>query len=376
MKQPAFNALLKQAAARLDAFDFGEALKLYNQANKLKPGNAAAQMGMAVVFNRTGESATALVILQKLWQAVQAKDAKVKKVTQSEIMAQVGMAFEQLGQTEQALGCYRLSSKIFSNESILRKIESLTKASAVSAPFEQLLKHAQALVNQGNMDDAARTYRAALILNADSDKGLHGLADCLRQMNDLTGALQCAQQAILLKPDDAVYQNTLGLIYLQKNETSKSIKVLQRALKLSPKYAAAYINLGVAYKRIDKLSDAVKAYETAIKLRPDMPQAHNNLGNVFNLLGDKVSAKQQYEIAIKLQPDYQDAIKNLKELTEGADKVEVKKKSPIPKPKKTAAKQVPKKTAAKKVVTKAAKKAVKKSATQSAKKPSVKVKSK
>lgn len=314
MKQPAFNALLKQAAAKLDAFDFGEALKLYNQANKQKPGNAAAQMGMAVVLNRTGESANALVILQKLWQTVQAKEAKVKKETQSEIMAQVGFAFEQLGQAQQALGCYRLAYKIISSETLLKKIESLTNASAISAPFEQLIKHAQALANEGNLVDATRTYKAALVLNSDSDIGLNGLADCLRQMNDLAGALQCVQQAILLKPDDAVYQNTLGLIYLQRDETAKAVKVFLRAIKLNSKFANAYINLGVAYKRIDKLSDAIKAYETAIKLKPEMPQAHNNLGNVLNLLGDKISAKKQYEIAIQLKPNYQDALHNLDEI--------------------------------------------------------------
>lgn len=326
MKQPAFNALLKQAAAKLDAFDFGEALKLYNQANNQKPGNAAAQMGMAVVLNRTGESANALVILQKLWQAVQAKEAKVKNETKSEIMAQVGLAFEQLGQTQQALGCYRLAYKIVSSETLLKKIESLSKASAISAPFEQLIKHAQALANEGNLVDATRTYKAALILNADSDIGLNGLADCLRKMNDLTGALQCVQQAILLKPDDAVYQNTLGLIYLQRDETAKAVKIFQRAIKLNSKFATAYINLGVAYKRIEKLGEAVKAYETAIKLRPDMPQAHNNLGNVFNLLSDKVSAKNQYEIAIKLQPNYQDALLNLKELNKLENKAQTRKK--------------------------------------------------
>jgi tetratricopeptide (TPR) repeat protein len=311
MKQPAFNALLKQAAAKLDAFDFGEALKLYNQANNQKPGNAAAQMGMAVVLNRTGESANALVILQKLWQAVQAKEAKVKKETQSEIMAQVGLAFEQLGQTQQALGCYRLANKIVSSETLLKKIEYLTAASAASAPFEQLIKHAQASANEGNLVDATRTYKAALVLNADSDIGLNGLADCLRQMNDLTGALQCVQQAILLKPDDAVYQNTLGLIYLQRDETAKAVKVFLRTIKLNSKFATAYINLGVAYKRIQKLSDAVKAYETAIKLRPDMPQAHNNLGNVYKIMKNKGLAIEHYKTALKIDPNYKDALNNL-----------------------------------------------------------------
>lgn len=316
MKQPAISALLKQAAAKLNAFDFGEALKLYNQANNQKPGNAAAQMGMAVVLNRTGESANALVILQKLWQAVQAKEAKVKKETQSEIMAQVGLAFEQLGQMQQALGCYRLAYKIFSSETLLKKIVSLSTASATSAPFEQLIKHAQALVNEGNLVNATRTYKAALIMNADSDICLNGLADCLRQLNDLTGALQCAQQAILLKPDDATYHNTLGLIYLQREETAKAVKVFLRAIKLNSKFATAYINLGVAYKRINKFSDAVKAYEMAIKLRPNMPQAHNNLGNVLNLMGEKILARKQYELAIKLQPNYKEAINNLRNINE------------------------------------------------------------
>jgi tetratricopeptide (TPR) repeat protein len=314
MKQPAFHALLKQATAKLDAFDFGEALKLYNQANNKKPGNAAAQMGIAVVLNRMGESANALVILQKLWQAIQAKEAKVKKETHSEIMAQVGLAFEQLGQTQQALGCYRLAHNIVSSETLLQKIESLTKASLVFAPFEQMINHAQALVNDGKLVDATRTYKAALILNPDSDICLNGIANCLRQLSDLAGALQCAQQAILLKPEDPVYQNTLGLIYLQNNQFTKAIKVFLRAIKLNKKYTDAYINLGVAYKSNNDLEKAIIANESAIKLRPDLPQPHNNLGNIYKIKNDLISAKKSYEKAIELDGNYLTARNNLKEI--------------------------------------------------------------
>jgi tetratricopeptide (TPR) repeat protein len=328
MKQPAFNALLKQAAARLEAFDFGEALKLYTQANSLKPGNAAAQMGMAMVFNRTGNSANALVILQKLWEAAQTKASKIKTETQSEIMAQVGIAFEQLGQKEQALACFLLAHNIYKSNNVLAKINSFSKDLINLTPLEQLVIQGHDQLDKGNFVEAAKIFKAALTLNIDSDKSLNGMADCLRQLNDLPGALQCVQQAILLNPDDAVYQNTLGLIYLQRNETTKAVKVFLRAIKLNKQFATAYINLGVAYKRLEKLSDAVKAYETAIKLRPDMPQAHNNLGNVFNLLGDKVSAKTQYEIAVKLHPNYIDAIKNLEEINKAQEKNSLAKKAP------------------------------------------------
>lgn len=320
MKQPTFNALLKQAAARLEAFDFGEALKLYTQANSLKPGNAAAQMGMAMVFNRTGKSANALVILQKLWEAAQTKTSKLKTETKSEIMAQVGIAFEQLGQNEQALACFHIAHSIYKSDTLLEKITFLSKGLINLTPLEQLLIQGQDQSEKGNFVDAARMFRAALSLNVDSDKALNGMADCLRQMNDLAGALQCIQQAILLKPDDAVYQNTLGLIYLQRNDTAKAVKVFLRAIKLNQKFASAYINLGVAYKRLEKLSDAVKAYETAIKLRPDIPQAHNNLGNALNLLGKKTMAKRHYKIAISLNPNYKDAANNLKNLYKSPNK--------------------------------------------------------
>jgi tetratricopeptide (TPR) repeat protein len=314
MKQPTFNALLKQGAARLEAFDFGEALKLYTQANSLKPGNAAAQMGMAVVFNRTGNSANALVILQKLWEAAQTKVSKIKTETQSEIMAQVGIAFEQLGQKEQALACFQLAHNIYKSDTLLEKISTISRGLINLTPLEQLLIQGQEELGKGNFVNATRLFKAALSLNIDSDKALNGMADCLRQLNELPGALQCVQQAILLKPDDAVYQNTLGLIYLQLNETTKAVKAFLRAIKLDQMFATAYINLGVAYKRLEKLSDAVKAYETAIKIRPDMPQAHNNLGNVYMILGEKILAKKQYENAIKINPNYKDALLNLKNI--------------------------------------------------------------
>jgi tetratricopeptide (TPR) repeat protein len=314
MKQPTFNALLKQAAARLEAFDFGEALKLYTQANSLKPGNAAAQMGMAVVFNRTGNSANALVILQKLWEAVQTKASKIKIETQSEIMAQVGIAFEQLGQKEQALACFQLAHNIYKSDTLSEKISTISKGLISLTPQEQLLIQGQEQLEKGNLIDAARIFRAALTLNVNSDKALNGMADCLRQLNDLPGALQCIQQAILLKPDDAVYQNTLGLIYLQRYETAKAVKIFLRAIKLNQKYATAYINLGVAYKRINKLEQAITSYEKAIKINPDFAEAYNNIGNVYAVLGKNEMAKLQYKKAISLKNNYKEAIDNLKNI--------------------------------------------------------------
>lgn len=316
MKQPAFNALLKLAAAKLDAFDFGEALKLYNQANNQKPGNAAAQMGMAVVLNRTGESANALVILQKLWQAVQAKEAKVKKETQSEIMAQVGLAFEQLGYLVQAQGALQIAQELHPNTQLALRLAALQnrKITQISNPLAALLANAREKASISEWKQAASSYQAALVINADSDEALSGLAEVLRQTGHFEQALTLIQKAILLQPHTGSYLNTLGLIYLGKNENEKALKALRRSIKLDPRNAHALCNQGVALRRLGRLPEALLAYQAAIALVPQMAEAWNNLGNVYRDMQEKEQALTHYRKALGLEPGYADAQRNLDEL--------------------------------------------------------------
>ena len=316
MKQPAFNALLKQAAAKLDAFDFGEALKLYNQANNQKPGNAAAQMGMAVVLNRTGESANALVILQKLWEAVQAKEAKVKKETQAEIMAQVSLALEQLGYPIQAQGALHIAQQLHPTAKLALRLAALKnrKITQISNPLAALLAHAREKASISEWKQAASSYQAALVINADSDEALNGLADVLRQTGHLEHALTLIQKAILLQPHTSSYLNTLGLIYLAKNENEKALKALRRSIKIDPQNAHAICNQGVVLRRLGRLPEAVRAYKAAIAVVPQMAEAWNNLGNVYRDMHDKDQATTHYRKALGLKPGYADAQRNLDEL--------------------------------------------------------------
>lgn len=313
-----FETLVQQASAKLQALDFGHAAELYNEALRLKPNNGAAQMGLAMVYNHTGESAKALQILQTIWASVQSssaeKQAMLDKSTQAEILAQIGIAQQQLGQLDQALACYKQAFSLCPSEPLKIRITNLTNALVSATPFEQLLKHAQKSQANGQLSEAVKAYKAALQLNPDSDRAQHGLGNVLRQLGDFQAAIPYIQQAIIMQPEVAEYHNTLGMLFQQKGELEKAITFHRRAINLDPNNAAAFCNLGVALKNLDRGQEAVVAYQQALQINPNLAEVHNNLGNLLRAMGDMAGAQASLEQALKIQPDYLDAQQNLKEL--------------------------------------------------------------
>lgn len=312
-----FETLVKLASTKLQALDFDNAIKLYNQALRLKPNNAAAQMGLAMVYNCTGENIKALKILQIIWVAVQAlsakEQAKLDPASLAEILAQIGLALHQLGQLDQALVFYTQANSIHPSDPLKLRITELT--STVNAtPFDQLLHQAQKYQVNGQPDEAIQAYKAALQLNSDSDRAQHGLGNVLREQGDLQAAMFYIQQAIIMQPEIAEYHNTLGMLFQQKGEFEKAVTFHRRAINLDPQYAAAFCNLGVAFKNLNRAPEAIVAYRQALQINANMPEAHNNLGNLLRSMGDLVGAKASLKQALKLRPAYPDAKQNLKEL--------------------------------------------------------------
>lgn len=319
--------LIKDASSQLEAQDFAKAIKLYKQALKLQANNAATQMGLAMAYNCTGKSTEALKLLQSLLATVQTsrtkEQAQLDPATLAEILAQTGIALQQLGQLDPALVFYRQANSLYPSDALTHRISQLT-ASNMALPIDQLIYKAQQHQANKQTDEAMLAYKAALQINPDSDRAQHGLGNILREQGDLQNALFYIQQAIIMQPEIAEYHNTLGMLFQQKGEFEKAITFHRRAINLDPQYAAAFCNLGVALKNLNRSEEAITAYRQALQINPKMPEAHNNLGNLLRALGDLVGAKASLKQALKLRPDYADAKRNLDEVV-GLAKVVVKK---------------------------------------------------
>lgn len=307
---------LEQAYKHMAEQDYGAAARQFAAAQKAQPGNAAVVMGTAILHNQIGQPDKALPLLQDLWKTSQSQKKKPSLATQAKIMAQVGRSFELLGRLPQALGAWQLAQQLHPSTTLAQRIDALQRrpAAQTNDPLTAVLARARQQAATAQWPQAAASYQAALLLHADSDEALNGLADVLRQTGHLEQALTLIQRAIVLQPEVAVHHNTLALVYLGQNENDKALKTLRRSIKLDPRNAHALCNQGVALRRLGRLPDAVRAYQAAIAVAPQMAEAWNNLGNVYREMQDKYQALTHYRKALSLKPGYLDAQRNFDDL--------------------------------------------------------------
>lgn len=364
------SSLLQQASQKLEKYDLGSAMSLYREALQIDPDSGAAAMGLAMVLNRNSQAGEALPILRRIWAALSVLEPKAPSEQMAAVLAQMGLAQQQLGQVADALASYRQAARLVSSEDLNRRIKQLEPLANSPVPVQQLILHARQLHQSRQLEEAVRTYRAALQLQADSAESLHGMALALRDLRSVDEALPLLQKATVLAPDRAEYFNDLGMLFQDKGDYTKAISFHNRAIKLFPNFSWAYINLGVAHKRLGQNKEAVTAYVQALQINPNSPEAHNNLGNLCRLMGNYQKAIEHLQRALELRPNYQDAMTNLMAMKQQIEKMPedspakarstTSKTKVVPtKGKKTAGKSPVKTPAKKAVVVKAVKSSVK-----------------
>ncbi len=310
------------AAQKLDLGEYDEAERLYAQALRLQGGNAAAIMGLAMLYNRTSRPAKARELLLKLILAF-VDDAGDKKGANKEappknaiaaIYVQLGLAYQLLGEPNEALLQYENAWSLSPMPELEKTIQALKNPVNNLSVQQKVLLDAHILLRAKNILEAEALLRKSLEQFPDDSKLLHLLSMLFRSAGKIDEALPLLQQAIILDPEEAQYYNDLGMIFQDKGDFQKAIIFHKRAISRKADFAIAYSNMGVAYKKLNKIADAIDAYREALVLQPDFAPAHNNLGNLLRITGDVAGAKRHLKKAIELAPDYEDAKVNLMEL--------------------------------------------------------------
>ncbi len=87
----------------------------------------------------------------------------------------------------------------------------------------------------------------------------------------LDDALDIAQTAARLEPDDAVARFVRGRVYLARGEYDRSIADLKAAIELNPGMAQAHCGLGDAMAYSGRLDRAIGCFEEAVRISPSDP---------------------------------------------------------------------------------------------------------
>ncbi len=101
----------------------------------------------------------------------------------------------------------------------------------------------------GDLPQALVAYQQATVLAPDDPLYWHLLARFSAEYGvDLEQVgLHAARKAVILSPDDGVFQDTLGLVYLSLGNDEKAEKQFLRALELDATLGVAHLHLGILH---------------------------------------------------------------------------------------------------------------------------------
>ena len=143
-----------------------------------------------------------------------------------------------------------------------------------------LLAHVENI--SGNRELAMAGYRFVLELDSENAEAMNNLASLLSQDKAaLNEALQFAQRAKELSPNDPNYSDTLGWILYQKGLVREAIPVLEAGEKSSNPVNG--FHLAMAYAQSGDDLRARSTYNRAYRNRPDLPEAKQALDLISNL---------------------------------------------------------------------------------------------
>ncbi len=141
-------------------------------------------------------------------------------------------------------------------------------------------RNTDALLAQGMLDDetgnhaaAISAYRKLLAVDSNHPYALNNLAYRLVEQADrLDEALQLAQRAKELLPEDPAVDNTIGWAYYKKGLYPNALIHLQRAVARAPTPRRRY-HLAMACFQVGDRKAGERILEEAIKMDPNLPEA-------------------------------------------------------------------------------------------------------
>jgi tetratricopeptide (TPR) repeat protein len=129
---------------------------------------------------------------------------------------------------------------------------------------------AMLLEQQKRIPEAEKQYEQALAIDGRAAVAANNLAWIYVASNrKLDEALQLAQTAQQLLPDEPNVNDTLGWIYYQKKMASQAISHLENSVEKSPNDPTHHFHLGMAYVETGAWDKARQSLKRAFALKPD-----------------------------------------------------------------------------------------------------------
>jgi len=175
------------------------------------------------------------------------------------------------------------------------------------------LKKAQALAEQGKLDEAKKAYTQIYNANKSNDSIGLELAVIHRKLGEFSETEKISKNIVVKSPDNAQAHHIYGSALQCLGDIDNAIAEYIIAIKLDPKLTQGYYFLGNAYQLTGQQELAAESFKKAIELEPNFYEALNNLGAILITLHRLVEAKDFLERAFKINPNSNQLLCNIAE---------------------------------------------------------------
>ena len=268
---------LRMATLHLMARNQAAAADSFRRALAIKPDFVEAQEGLAAVDLGQNKVADALGI---------AKDMQKQRPKESVGYALEGEIYAARHEWPKAIAAYRQAMNVSGTTASAAKLHSAMVAAGQTAEADKM---AAAWLRDHQTDDAFR----------------FALAEQATQRKDYTTAVRYYQQTLVNEPGNAVLLNNLAWVAGQVNDPH-ALEYAERANKIAPDQPRILDTLGVLLVDKGDAKRGVDLLRHAVELAPGLPAIRLNLARALVKTGQPEAAKKELDTLASLGDKFND----------------------------------------------------------------------
>ena len=159
----------------------------------------------------------------------------------------------------------------------------------------RLLSHAKAIAEQTNEDEATQA------------RILYMMGEAELELQRLQQALEYFDQAVEKDSDNSNMAVNIADSLVKIGSLENSERFYQKALDINPDMAHVYNRLGIAYRQQKKFAQALDLYTKAIEYSPSDENLYYNIARSMWEMDDFSGAEDFLTQALKIKPDFNEA---------------------------------------------------------------------
>ena len=152
--------------------------------------------------------------------------------------------------------------------------------------YEELMKQADRLAQDGKVDEAISLYKEVIDEDPDQCSAYYNLAILNHRQGQLDEAITNFEKVAELDPGDASVFNNLGVLCYQQNVYEKAINYFKQAMRLKDDYFNAWYGLGKTLKAFGQPCQAISVFLKTLKIDPTNEKAFQELRKIRESASD------------------------------------------------------------------------------------------